>query len=111
MGQQLGPLAHEMVAPAHQVSGCPHLPGVNIGHGDQSALEQGCDLVGVDFIILVFAAVDGPHVQSMAQNKGNSLVGAALLGGGRALSFGGNRNASSANQFSKNLSVIQTGYA
>ncbi len=74
MGQEFSPLAHQVIAPAHEIPGCPHLPGIDISHEDQASSQQGSDLVGIDSVVLALAAMDGPHVQGMAQDKGNVLV-------------------------------------
>ena len=71
--QQLGPLAHEMVAAAHQVPGCPHPCRIDIGHGDQATLEQGRDLMRVYLVVFALTAVDGPHIEGMAEDEGNPL--------------------------------------
>ncbi len=65
-------------SPAHEIAGCPHLPGIDICHGNQASSQQGSDLVGVDPVVLALAAVDGSHVQGMAQDKGNVLVVAEI---------------------------------
>jgi len=47
--------------------------GIDIGHGDQAAAEEGGDLVGVDPIVLGLAAVDGLHVEGVAEHEGHPL--------------------------------------
>ena len=37
VGKELGPFAHQVIAPAHQVPRGPHLLRVDVGHGDQAA--------------------------------------------------------------------------
>lgn len=39
----------------------------DLRHGEHPAAEQHSDLVGVDLIILGLAAMDGCHVEGMAQ--------------------------------------------
>jgi hypothetical protein len=74
MSQQFGPFAHEMISSAHQVPGSPHLPWINISHGQQATPEQTGNFAGVDLVIFAFAAMNGPHVQGMAQDKRNFLI-------------------------------------
>lgn len=71
MGKELGPFAHEVIAPAHQIPRGPHLLRADdVGHGDQPSSRQGGDLLGVDLVVLALAAVDGPHVERMPEEKG-----------------------------------------
>jgi hypothetical protein len=63
-----------MISSAHQVPGSPHLAWIDIGHGEQATPEQTCNFAGVDFVIFAFTAVDGPHIKSMPQDKGDLLI-------------------------------------
>ena len=78
VGKELGPLAHEMVAPAHQVPSGTHPLGIHVGHGNEAAPEQGSDLLGVNLVVLAFAAVDGSHVERMTEDKGDVFRGAEI---------------------------------
>jgi hypothetical protein len=48
--------------------------GVDVGLGQHAAAEQDSDLVGVDLVRLGLAAVDGPHVQGVAEDEGDLLL-------------------------------------
>jgi hypothetical protein len=73
VGKQLSPLSHEVVSSSKQVSGRAHLLGVDIGHGDHASPEQCGDFFGVDSVVFALTAVDGFHVEGMAQDKGDPL--------------------------------------
>ena len=75
VGEEFGPLAHQMVASTHQVPSGTHPLGVDVGHGNEAAPEQGSDLLGVDLVVLALAAMDGPHIQSVPEDKGDVLFG------------------------------------
>jgi len=74
MGEQFGPFAHEMIAPAHEIAGGPHLSRVDIGDRYQTSFEQRGNLMGIDFVVFAFAAMDGPHVEGMAKDERDVLV-------------------------------------
>jgi len=78
VGEELGPFAHEMIAPAHQIPRGPHLLRVDVGHGDQPSSQQGGDLLGVDLVVLALAAVDGPHVERVSENEGDVFFGTEI---------------------------------
>lgn len=78
MGKELCPFAHEVIAPAHQIPRGPHLPRVDVGHGDQPSSQQGSDLLGVDLVVLAFAAVDGPHVEGVPEDEGDVFFGTEI---------------------------------
>ncbi len=42
--------------------------------GKHAAAEQAGDLAGVDLVVLGLAAVDGLHVQGVAEDEGDALV-------------------------------------
>jgi hypothetical protein len=101
VGQRLAPPAHEVPPAAEQVAGGPHLGGVDVVLVQQSGAEEEGDLLGVDLVVLGLGAVDGPHVQGMAQDEGDALLLAgvgqpvpgehALAGDDQAVAVGGNR--------------------
>src|SRR5436305_1606151 len=74
VGQQLAALSGEEQAPAQQVAGGAHLSGVDVGVGEIAAAQQGGDLVGVEPVVLRLAAVDGLHVESVAEDKLEALL-------------------------------------
>ena len=78
MGKELGPFAHEVIAPTHQIPRGPHLLRVDVGHGDQSSSQQGSDLLGVDLVVLALAAVDGPHVERVSEDEGDVFFGTEI---------------------------------
>ena len=74
VGKEFSALAHEVHPPPQEIAGSAHARGIHVGHGDQAATEEGGDLVGVDPIVFGFAAVDGLHVEGMAEHEGNPLL-------------------------------------
>ncbi len=64
-------------SPAHEIAGCPHLPGIGICHGNQASSQQGSDLVGVDPVVLALAAVEIPCEipgQKFRRNSGDIML-------------------------------------
>jgi hypothetical protein len=75
MRQELSPFAPQRHAASQEVARRPPLSGVNVRLRDQASTGQHGDLVGVDRSMLGLAAMDGPHVQGVAQGERNVLAG------------------------------------
>jgi len=75
---EFGPFSHEMVSSSEQIPGGSHTGRIGIRHGDHPSSEQDGNLVGVDLVVFGFAAVNGFHVEGMAQDKGNAVVFAEI---------------------------------
>ena len=78
MGEQIRSLAHEVIAPAKQIAGGAHRLGVNVRLREHTAAQQHGDLVGVDLVVFGFAAVDGFHVEGVAEDEGDAFLGAQV---------------------------------
>jgi hypothetical protein len=78
VSEQFSPFSHEVVSSAKQISGRAHLLGVDIGHGDHASPEQCGDFPRVDSVVFAFTTVDGFHVEGMAQDKRDPLVGTQI---------------------------------
>jgi hypothetical protein len=78
MGEQLASFAHEEEASAEQVAGSAHARGIDVGLGQGTGAEQHRDLVGVDAIVLGLTAVDGLHVEGMAEHERDAFAGAQI---------------------------------
>ena len=79
MGEEGGALAHEVGAAAEQVARFAHALGVDVGEGEVAAAQQAGDLAGVDAVVLGLAAVDGLHVEGVADEEGD-VCSAAEVG-------------------------------
>src|ERR1700730_18032610 len=73
VGQELAAFVDEIIATAKQVTGFAHALGIDIGQRESAATEQPRDLVGIDAVVLGFAAVNGFHVKGVAENEGNGF--------------------------------------
>jgi len=78
MGQEFRALAHQVHASAHQVAGSAHLAGVDVGLREHATAHKHGDLVGIDAVILGLAAVDGAHVEGVAEDEGDALLSAEI---------------------------------
>jgi hypothetical protein len=78
VGEKLGALLHEVAASAQQITGGAHLGRVGVRRGNQAAAQERCDLMGVDLVVLRLSAVNGLHVQGVAQDEGDTLAGAQI---------------------------------
>jgi len=58
-----------------QVASRTHLGRIDVGHGDHAAAEQDRNLVGIDFIVLGFTAMNGFHIEGVAQDEFDALLG------------------------------------
>lgn len=61
MGEEFGPLAHEVHPTPQEIAGGTHVCGIDVGDGDQAAAEEGGDLVGVKALTEVGEPVPGEH--------------------------------------------------
>jgi hypothetical protein len=60
--------------PEQITSGAP-LSGIDIGLWEHATAQQGSHLWRIDLVILGLTPVNGFHIESMTQNKGNVLFG------------------------------------
>src|SRR5436309_2554749 len=61
-----------------QIAGRAHLGRIDIGLGHHASSQQRRDLEGVDAIVLGLAAVDGFHVQGVAEDEGDLFARAQV---------------------------------
>ena len=78
VGDQLSPFVDQVHPPPQQIARLTHALGIGIRQREVAAAEQAGYLVGVDAIVLSLAAVDQLHVQRVAQDEGNVLLGAQV---------------------------------
>ena len=75
VGQQFGTLAGQMAAPPESVAGRPQLRRIDIRLREHTATKQHGNLVGIQLIVLGFAAMNRLPRERVAQDKGNLLLG------------------------------------
>jgi tetratricopeptide (TPR) repeat protein len=73
VGDDFGALVHQVHAAAKQIAGFAQALGIGVRHGQVAAAQQLGDLFGIDLVVLGFAAVDGLHVQGVAQHESDAL--------------------------------------
>jgi hypothetical protein len=78
VAEQLRPLPGEVHAASEQVAGGAPLRGIDIGLWEHAAAEQYGDRVGVDPSVLGRAPMHRFHLQGMAPDDGNPLLGAQV---------------------------------
>ena len=78
LGQEVGPLAHQGDAAPQQVTGRPHVGGLDRGLGRHAAAQQRGNLVGIALVVFGLAPVKGLHIERMARDEGNPLLGAEV---------------------------------
>ena len=74
MSQKVGATPHEMETPPKQIPRGSHLGRIDIGLGEVPAAKEGCDLEGIDFVVLGLAAVDGVHVEGVSEDELDALL-------------------------------------
>lgn len=74
VGEELTAFAHEVQSPAEQVARGAHAGRVDVRLREQAAAQQGCDLQGVEAVVLCLAAVDRLHVERVAEDEGDALA-------------------------------------
>jgi len=55
-----------------------HTLRIHVGHGKHFATKKGCNLLRVDLVVLGLPAVDGFHVQGVAEHEGDALSAAQI---------------------------------
>lgn len=78
MSQQRRAFAHERHPAPQEVTGRPHLRGIDVGLGPHPAAEEPRNLLGSDCIVLGLTAMHRLPIEGMAQDEGNPLVGAEV---------------------------------
>ena len=78
MGQELSPLASEVKAAAQEIASGAHLAGIDVGVGKGPGAKKNGNLSGIDLVILGLAAMDGLHVEGVAEDEGDALIGAEI---------------------------------
>jgi hypothetical protein len=67
--QQLAALAHEVEPAPQEVPRLAHARRIDVGLREHAAAQQHRDLVGVDAVVLRLAAVNGLHVEGVAEHE------------------------------------------
>jgi hypothetical protein len=75
---ELAALANEEEPTTEQVAGGPHTLGIDVADGNGAGAQEHGDLVGVDLVVLRLSAVDGLHVERMADDEGDVMLGAEV---------------------------------
>jgi hypothetical protein len=75
MGQELSPLANEVGPAAKEIPGGPHVGRIGVGLGEESSSEQAGGLERIDAVVLGLGPVDGSHVEGMAEDEGDVVLG------------------------------------
>jgi hypothetical protein len=75
VGHELTPLADEVGTTPEEVPGGPHPGGIDVGHGKETSPEQAGGLEGIHAVVLCLGPMDGPHVEGVAKNEGNVMLG------------------------------------
>jgi hypothetical protein len=67
------------VQPAtQQIPRRAHALRIHVGHGKHPTTKKGCDLLRVDLVIFGFTAVDGFHIQGVAEYESDPLPAAQI---------------------------------
>jgi len=69
VGEEISTLSHQVVTTPEQITSSTHSSGIDVRLRDHSSTKQSCDFAGVDFIIFDLSAVDGPHVEGVAEDE------------------------------------------
>ena len=68
-GQQIGAAPDVVKALAQQGAQGPFIGRIDIGLGNEIGAQQVGDLLGIDAVVLVFAAVNGLEIERVGQNE------------------------------------------
>ena len=76
--QKLCPLSGEMHSSAKQITGGTHSWRIDIGHREHATSSEHGNLVGVNSVVFRLSAVDGFHVEGMAEDEFDTLISAQI---------------------------------
>jgi hypothetical protein len=74
MGQEFSAFAHQVGAAPQQITGGAHRSRIDIGLWEQTASQQGGNLLRIDLVVFGLPAVNGFHIEGMPQDEGNAFV-------------------------------------
>ena len=74
VGEQFATASHQEGSASEQIARSPHFARVDVAERKRAAPHQAGDLFAVDPIVLVLAAVDGFHVQGVAEDEVETFV-------------------------------------
>lgn len=63
---------------SQQVAGGAHLGRVDVSHRKRAAAQQHRNLVGIDLVVLRLSAMDGFHVEGMAEDEFDTFLAAQV---------------------------------
>ena len=78
MGEPFGTFLHEVVSSSEEIPRGAHVPGVDVGHRESASSEESGDFLRIDLVVLTLAAMDRFHIERMAQDEGNPLLGTQI---------------------------------
>ena len=76
--EEVGPLSHEIIAAAEQITSSAHFGRIDVSLGDHAGTQEGGDFTGVDAIVFDLGAVDGPHVESVTEDERDIFFGTEI---------------------------------
>lgn len=78
MRKEFSSFSGKVISSSEEVSGRAHFRRLDLGHGHHTAAKKYCDLMGVYFVVLGLASVNGFHVQGMTKDKRDILFGTEI---------------------------------
>jgi hypothetical protein len=73
MGESLCAFAHEVDPAPEEITGCAHLGRGDVRLWEHAPTQAQRDVLGIDSVVVGFAALDGYHVEGMSEDEGNTL--------------------------------------
>ena len=78
MGQKMTALANEIKSSAQDIAGGSHFGRIDIRLRNHAAAQQDGNLMSIDAIVFGFASMDGFHIESVSEDKGDVFTGAKI---------------------------------
>jgi hypothetical protein len=76
--KELCSLSHQMSASSQEISGGSHLGWIDISLGQCATSQEYGNFMGVDLVVFTLAAMNGFHIEGMAQNERNPFSGTKI---------------------------------
>jgi hypothetical protein len=69
---------HQIHPPTEEVAGGPHPFRIGVRLGQHAAAEEHGDFFRIDLVVLGFPSMNGLHVEGVAENEGNVVLGTQI---------------------------------
>jgi hypothetical protein len=78
VSKKMAALANQIQPATQDITSGSHFGRIDIRLRNHAAAQQNCNLMSIDAIVFGFASMDGFHIESVAEDEGDILIGAKI---------------------------------